>query len=242
MEMFSELLAGLLVPVVGAVMAAFKSFRFVYEGELGIRLRFGRAVIDRATGKPKVIQPGFVLMIPWVDTLLRRHVRQQTISLNGQRFLLKDGMVVEVNGYVLFKVADVYRALFEVANLDQAMTEFAMGALRSEMTKRDYKEIDQIDDISLAVMAQLKERAEQWGVQLIAFQLTNLAPAEEVAQLTSITLRAKMLKEAAGELGYEDLALLPPQLAAVLVGAPLVASVGDTTVHNVASNEQRQAS
>jgi SPFH domain/Band 7 family protein len=54
-----------------------KTFNYVKEGELGIKLRFGKASRDK-DGKPRVIPPGFVMMIPWVDTLAKHHVRQQT--------------------------------------------------------------------------------------------------------------------------------------------------------------------
>lgn len=238
LSILAEVAAASIVPLIAAIITAVKAFRFIYEGELGIRLRWGRAVIDKATGKPKVIHPGFVLMIPWVDILQRRHVRQQIVRLDNQQFLLKDGMIMDVNGYVLFRVNDVYKALFEVANLDDAITEFAMGVVRAEMAKRSFDGIADVAEISRHVMEQLRPRATDWGVELIAFELTNLSPSREVAAIASIPVRARMLQTAADAIGYKDISTLPAQLASVLIGAPLIASMHHNVENHISESDQ----
>jgi membrane protease subunit HflC len=65
-----------------SILGLTKRFSFVKEGELGIKLRFGKARRD-SNGEPKIIRPGFVMMIPWVDRLEKHHVRQQTIRFDS---------------------------------------------------------------------------------------------------------------------------------------------------------------
>lgn len=211
--------------VVPFIIALFKAFGFVREGEQGILLRFGKAVRDRK-GVPKMIQPGLVFYVPFVHTLVRHPIRQQVVALASQRFLLCDGMTVEAVSYLLFRVNDVYKALFEVSELEQTLTEFAMGVLRQEMSKRDHNGIADTTTISTAVLEALRESAMGWGVEVVDFKLTNCAPPPEMAQLLSIKVRAKMLGEAIKEIGLTP-QTTPPSLAAVLIGAPLVSTVND---------------
>jgi regulator of protease activity HflC (stomatin/prohibitin superfamily) len=63
----AEIGAPILGGILSGIIAFFKSFRFVREGERGIKLRFGKAVRKKG-GTPKVIEPGFAWLIPFVLT------------------------------------------------------------------------------------------------------------------------------------------------------------------------------
>jgi regulator of protease activity HflC (stomatin/prohibitin superfamily) len=56
-------------------------------------------------------------MIPWVDSLAKHHVRQQTIRFDNQEIMIKDGLIFSVNAAVIFRVTDIYKALFEIEDL-----------------------------------------------------------------------------------------------------------------------------
>ncbi len=72
-QLLNQFNVALVMMVVGLITTLFKTLKFVQEGEQGCRLIFGRVQRDWH-GNPVIIQPGFVLLIPWVQTLKRRHV------------------------------------------------------------------------------------------------------------------------------------------------------------------------
>ena len=119
----------LLTVVLVLALALIISLRFVKEGERGLVLRFGQVV--RKGGKPRIIEPGFVFLIPQVENLVRRHVRQQTIELNEQEVILKDNTIWVVSAVVFFRVKDIYKALFEIDDLDGGVRNLCMGELRT---------------------------------------------------------------------------------------------------------------
>ncbi len=83
-----------LVLLGSALVTVLKSIAFVQEGQRGVKLRFGKAVryrTGKTAGQPKIVIPGFVFMIPFIDKLKRRHVRQETIRLGYQKIMFKDG-------------------------------------------------------------------------------------------------------------------------------------------------------
>lgn len=220
----------LITVAIGFIMTGIKTIKFVQEGELGIRLRFGRATRD-SSGKPKIIQPGFVLMIPWVDALQRHHVRQQTQQLANQEIMIKDELIFRVSAVVFFRVKDIYRALFEISNLDHSISTLSMGILREVLAAKEYTELSHMEQISNELLHRLQEKAGEWGVEFLQFNLTDCAPTPQTAALVTVKVGIKMklkaLVDAAEEIGVDEIGMLHPAFAASLLGMTVVASADD---------------
>ena len=169
------------------------------------------------------IEPGFLFLIPKVENLVRRHVRQQTIELNEQEVILKDNTIWVVSAVVFFRVKDIYKALFEIDDLDGGVRNLCMGELRTVLQHLPrYDAIKEIDAVSRALMESVARRADEWGIEIIDFRLTNCMPTPETATFvtaqTAVSARVKALQDAG--------VMHDPQLAAALLGAPVVASLG----------------
>lgn len=232
MEALLQLLSGLLVPVVGGLVSVAKGIKFVPEGQRGIKLRFGKAVRYKAgslKGKPKVIEPGLRLLIPFVDTLVRRHVRQQTIRSEDQEIMLMDKAVFHISAVTIFRVTDVYRALFEIDDLDGSIDDFCMAVLRDFLSQKDADEIINTMKISEELLALLVEKGSEWGVEFISFRLTNCSPSSQTAELLLTKPLAERKMEAlkaAADSAKTTLAEMDPMLSAALVGVPVAAGIG----------------
>ncbi len=223
-----ELLAPVIGSVVTGLIAAAKAFKFIHEGEKGIKLRFGKAV-RKSDGNPKIIEPGFVFLIPWVETLQRHHVRQNSFKFNDQRIMLKDGLIFVIGAMILFRVNDIYKALFEIDNLDSSIDDIGMAALREVIQPLNHDDLQNIEEISKKLIERVKGKAGEWGVEVIQFSLTDCAPTPETANILNARIGVKMrvdaLVEAVSEKN-ESLHLVDPSLAAALVGIPVAVAVG----------------
>ena len=223
----------LLMALVGVLASVFKAFKFVQEGELGIKLRFGRALKNKDKS-PRIIQPGFVLLIPFVESLKRHHVRQQTLRLDHQKVMIAQGLIFNISAVVIFRVKDIYRALFEIDDLDNSLIDLSMGILRDVLSSKDYMELANMATISEELLHKLQEKAEEWGASFIQFKLTDCSPTAETAPLVNagagVKMKMEALKIAATEMGV-DFTTIPPILAATLVGTPLVASVSSDNLY-----------
>jgi regulator of protease activity HflC (stomatin/prohibitin superfamily) len=172
-----------------------------------------------------------VLLIPWVDTLAKHHVRQQTIRFDRQEIMIRDGLIFSINAAVIFRVTDIYRALFEIEDLHNSLADISMGILRDVFTGRDHTNLSKTKEISALLLEELKEKAQQWGVDFLQFNIIDCAPTSETAQIiiakAGVMMKAEALQEMAKKLRL-PLDQLNPTLAAVLVGVPLVASTSGT--------------
>ena len=237
MDLTNQVLVGL---IVGAVGAAFKTFRFVHEGERGIKLRFGKALRNKS-GVPRIIEPGFVWLIPFIDSLKRHHVRQQTINLASQTVMIQEGFTFHLSAMVIIRITDIYKALFEISEVDNSIGDLCMGILRDKVQLLKYTELLDTANISSVLLAELKEKAGQWGIEFLAFKLTDCAPTPETAQAISIMAAARMrveaLKEAGENLGTE-INGMNPNLAAALIGIPLTVGLGGNNASATGHNQR----
>jgi len=218
----------------GAITTIAKSFKFVREGEAGVKLRFGKAV-RRGVGdarKPVVYEAGFMLMIPFVETLVRRHIRVQTIELPQQTITIKNGLSYIVDAVIRFQVKDIYKALFVVDNLDQTMNNVAMAELRDVLTPyEDAVAMADVQGMSTKLTSKIKDHSEIWGVEIEQFSIVSCVPTPESQQIVNVaagvTNRIKALIEGFQELGIDKGQIgLFPQLAAALVGIPVATAIG----------------
>lgn len=211
----------LIAAAFAGIFSIFKSIKFIQEGERGVKLRFGRVV--RINGVPKIYEPGFVFLVPFVDTLKRHAVRQQTLPFNDQRIMLKNGMTFMLTAFVLFRVVDVYKALFDISDLEGSLEDVGTGTLRDKVAQLSHEELADTESIAKDVLESLKQHSGAWGIEIIDFRLTNCAPSPETVNLLNVPAKISMLKEAAEQLGT-TLRSADPGLLSVLIGAPLVAS------------------
>jgi hypothetical protein len=143
--------------------------------------------------------------------------------------MVQDGLIFNVNAIVIFRIKDIYKALFEIENLEYSIEDLGMGILRDEVSKRSYTELEDTERISSKLLEVIRNRAEEWGIEFIQFKLTSCAPSTESANLIfskiGVRFRLEALKEASATLSQLD---IDSGLASVLVGIPLVASTNVT--------------
>jgi len=213
-----------------AIISVFKAFKFVKEGEEGIKLRFGKAV-RRADGEPKVHPAGFAVLIPFADTLVTRHVRVQTLELKQQSITIKNGLSYIVDAVLRFRVVKIYNALFVVDDLDTVMRNVSMSTLRKVLTPAtDAAEMTRTEELSTRLTTSLKEHEGEWGVEVEEFSIISCVPTPESQQIViaeaGAAIRLKGLVSAFKNTTGLEMVLKHSQLAATLIGIPVAVSVG----------------
>lgn len=222
-----EVLDMFLKPLIATIIAAIlggKGIKFVQEGELGIKLRFGKAT--KSKGKPKIRKPGFIFLIPFLETLKRRHVRQQTLSFDEQEIFIQDDLVFIVSAIVRFRVTDIYKALFEVDDLDQCINDLCMGLLRDVLQVKKHDEMRNTEKISAELLEHMKKVENEWGIKFLDARLTSCAPSDNSAQILSSKASAE-IKALAALQAAKTLGAKPKELQGLLagiVGTPVMTS------------------
>jgi len=212
------------------------SIRFVKEGERGLLLRFEKAV--KRNGEYRVILPGLRIMVPGMHKLARIHVRQRTINFPEQAIVLADSTVFDIGAVMMCRVKDtaddLYNALFETTGIDEALTDYGLLVVREVLGGKSYGDLfgPNREAISSELLDTARDKAGEWGVDMLFFELSDCRPNDETARLiqtaAQATFKLDALSVAAQRLGVTDASRLDPGLASVLIGAPLVAATSIT--------------
>lgn len=159
------LIAIIVVAVIVVLVVA--SLRVVREYERVVAFRLGR--LRGALG------PGLVLVVPFVDRLIRVDLRIVTLTIPPQEVITRDNVTARVNAVVMFRVDDPVRAVMSVENHAVATSQFAQTTLRSVVGRADL-------DTLLAHRADLNEdlaksiahQTEPWGVEVSVVEIKDV--------------------------------------------------------------------
>ena len=173
-----------LIVVVGLILLA-TAIRIVKQYERGVLLRFGRLVGMR--------QPGFNLIIPFIDRLTKVSLRIVTWVLEPQEIITKDNVTVRVDAVVYFMVIDPIKAMINVEDYRQATIQLALTTLRSVLGQSELDELlGHRDQINLRLRQIIDEQTEEpWGVRVTLVEVKDVLLPE--------TMQRAMARQAESE-------------------------------------------
>ncbi|MBI3444671.1 MAG: hypothetical protein HY055_04795 [Magnetospirillum sp.] len=148
-----------LLLALAAIIVLAKSICIVPQTQKGVVLTLGRYTGTR--------EPGLRLVIPFVQTLLPVDIRLAVMEVPTQDVISKDNVSVKVTAVVYYRVCDAKKAVLEVANYREAVSQLAQITTRSTLGSHSLDQLlGQQDDLKQAIRRILDERTESWGVEV----------------------------------------------------------------------------
>ncbi|MER6348436.1 slipin family protein [Streptomyces sp. NPDC001595] len=170
--MMEELLsAAAAVGVVGVVYVA-AAARVVKQYERGVVFRLGRLLGN-------VRQPGFTLVVPFVDRLHKVNLQIVTMPVPAQEGITRDNVTVRVDAVVYFKVVDAQSALIKVEDYKFAVSQMAQTSLRSIIGKSDLDDLlSNREKLNQGLELMIDSPAVGWGVQVDRVEIKDVSLPE----------------------------------------------------------------
>ncbi len=160
------------------------AIKIVRQYERGVILRFGRLIKTR--------EPGFNLIIPIVDRMIKVDLRVITMVVEPQVVITKDNVTIKVDAVVYFMVIDSVKAVIQVADYVKATSQIALTTLRSVLGQSDLDELlFERDKINKRLREIIDQHTEPWGVMVSVVEVKDV-------QLPDVMQRA-MAKQAEAE-------------------------------------------
>ena len=178
-----------LIVVVVLVLFAF-TIKIVKQYERGVVLRFGRLVGMR--------NPGFNVIIPFVDRLTKISLRIVTTVLEPQEVITRDNVTVRVDAVVYFMVIDPVKAVINVEDYQQATIQLALTTLRSVLGQSELDELlAHRDQINLRLREIIDEQTEEpWGVRATLVEVKDVLLPETMQRAMARQAEAEREKRA----------------------------------------------
>jgi len=138
------------------------------EYERGVVFRLGRLL-------PHVRGPGLVIIIPFVDRLIRVDLRVQVHDVPPQDIITRDNVSVKVNAVVYYRVFDPKNAIVQVENYQYATSQLAQTTLRSVLGEVELDELlSQREKLNLKLQQILDRHTDPWGVKVTLVELKHV--------------------------------------------------------------------
>ena len=170
---------------IAALIILLYSVKIVKQYERGVVLRFGRLVGIR--------NPGFNLIIPFVDRMSKISLRVKTTVLDPQEVITRDNVTVRVDAVVYFMVIDPVKAVINVEDYQQATIQLALTTIRSVLGQSELDELlAHRDQINLRLRQIIDEQTEEpWGVRATLVEVKDVLLPE--------TMQRSMARQAEAE-------------------------------------------
>ena len=147
---------------------------FLYSGIRVLR-EYERAVmftLGRFTG---VRGPGFMIIIPIVQQMVRVDLRTIVHDVPSQDVISRDNVSVKVNAVVYFRVVDPDKAVIQVADYFAATSQLAQTTLRSVLGKHELDEmLAERDKLNHDIQRILDEQTDAWGIKVANVEIKHV--------------------------------------------------------------------
>lgn len=146
------------------LMAAVKILR---EYERGVIFTLGRF-----TG---VKGPGLILLVPFVQQIVRMGLRTIVLDVPTQDVISRDNVSVKVNAVIYFRVIAPDLATIQVENFMQATSELAQTTLRSVLGKHELDEmLAERDKLNADIQEILDAQTDAWGIKVANVEIKHV--------------------------------------------------------------------
>jgi regulator of protease activity HflC (stomatin/prohibitin superfamily) len=182
-------LVALAIFVVGIIIIA-KAIRAVPQQHAWVVERIGRF--------HAVLEPGFNVVIPFVDRIAYRHdLREIPLDVPSQICITKDNTQLQVDGILYFQVTDPRLASYGSSNYVVAITQLAQTTLRSVIGRMELdRTFEERDHINAQVVEALDLAAANWGVKVLRYEIKDLTPPKEILHAMQAQITAEREKRA----------------------------------------------
>jgi regulator of protease activity HflC (stomatin/prohibitin superfamily) len=165
------------------------SVRILREYERGVVFTLGRF-----TG---VKGPGLILLIPYIQQMVRVDQRTIVFDVPAQDVISRDNVSVKVNAVIYFRVVDAERAVIQVENFRQATSELAQTTLRSVLGKHELDEmLSERDKLNHDIQEILDAQTDAWGIKVANVEIKHIDISESMIRVIARQAEAERERRA----------------------------------------------
>jgi regulator of protease activity HflC (stomatin/prohibitin superfamily) len=155
------------VVVLFILMVLTSAIKIVQEYERGVVFRLGRLVGPRG--------PGIILLIPFVERMVKVDLRTLTLDIPVQEVITRDNVTIRVNAVAYFRVVDPNASVVNVADYIRATSQIAQTTLRSVLGQVELDELlAEREKINQKLQVIIDEQTEPWGVKVSIVEVKDV--------------------------------------------------------------------
>ena len=163
--------------------------RILREYERGVIFLLGRFW--------KVKGPGFILVIPFIQQMVRVDLRTIVMDVPSQDVISRDNVSVHVNAVVYFRVIEPDKAIIQVENFYEATSQLAQTTLRSVLGQHELDEmLSERDRLNEDIQSALDQQTDAWGIKVSNVEIKHVDLDESMVRAIAKQAEAERTRRA----------------------------------------------
>lgn len=180
---FSSIFGGLLL------LLLVSAFRILREYERGVIFMLGR--FDKVKG------PGFIIVIPFIQQMVKVDLRTVVMDVPTQDVISRDNVSVKVNAVVYFRVIEPDKAIIQVENFYAATSQLAQTTLRSVLGQHELDEmLAERDRLNVDIQTILDQQTDAWGIKVSIVEIKQVDLDENMVRAIAKQAEAERVRRA----------------------------------------------
>ena len=165
--MFSQSFFPLITVIIVVFLFLSSAIHVLKEYERGVIFRLGRLI--------KTKGPGLIIVIPFVDKIVKVSLRTVVMDVPEQDIITKDNVSVKVNAVIYFRVLSPEKAVVQVEDYYFATSQLAQTTLRSILGQSELDELlSDRDKINHSLQEIIDRQTDPWGIKVANVEIKHV--------------------------------------------------------------------
>jgi regulator of protease activity HflC (stomatin/prohibitin superfamily) len=175
--------------VISVVIFFISAIRILFEYERGVIFLLGRFW--------KVKGPGFIIVIPFIQQMVKVDLRTIVMDVPSQDVISRDNVSVHVNAVLYFRVIDPEKAIIQVENFFEATSQLAQTTLRSVLGQHELDEmLAERERLNTDVQSVLDQQTDAWGIKVNNVEIKHIDLDESMIRAIAKQAEAERTRRA----------------------------------------------
>ncbi|BAZ79988.1 MAG: SPFH domain-containing protein [Sphaerospermopsis sp.] len=181
-------------PIIAIVLAligyALGSAKLVNQGN--------EALVERLGKYHRKLKPGLNFIVPFLDQIVMEDTtREQILDVKPQNVITKDGIYMEIDAVVYWRIVEMENSFYAVDDLQQALSNLATTTVREVIAQKTVEEANMSRaDMDKSILDQLNPISRTWGVEILRLDFQRITPPESVQKSMEEERAAEIRKRA----------------------------------------------
>jgi len=153
---------------------------------------FEKGVVERLGKFSRMLSPGFHVIIPYIDALIKVDIREIVLDVEPQEVITKDNVGVTVDAVIYYLVVDPAKVLYKVGDFREAASKLAQTSLRNVIGELSLDAcLTSREVINGKLKVILDNATDPWGVSVGRVELKRIDPPQDINEAMGRQMKAE---------------------------------------------------
>ena len=173
------------------LVVVLSSIKIVNTGYLYVVERFGQFY--------KVLEPGWHIIIPFVDYVRKKvSTKQQILDVPPQSVITKDNVKISVDNVIFYKLLNARDAVYNIEDFRSGIVYSSTTNMRNIIGNMTLDEVlSGRDKINQDLLSIIDEVTDAYGIKILSVEIKNIVPPAEIQQAMEKQMKAERDRRAA---------------------------------------------